>query len=360
QWWVAVFPISMAILVSWGMWPLSQWLRRHGWKDGLAAITVLLIFFAFFAGVVAVIAPSVISQSAEIGQRASVGLAQLQQWSSGLPINLDSASVDDALDQARGWLSDRSGEIASGVFSTAASVGSGLVTTVLVLVLVFFFLKDGERFLPLVRRVCGRRAGQHLTEVLTRVWNTVSGFIRTQAVIGLIDAIPIGVGLLVLGVPLAFTLTVLTFFAAFIPVVGAMVVGGLAVLVALVSNGLTTAIIVLGIVLAVQQIEGNVLQPILQSKSMELHPGVVLLSVAAGGILFGIAGAFLAVPIAASVVVVLRYISEQVDLRTADIAAADLPVATPEGAVAAEQTPTKDPSSADTVDPPSGTRQSDE
>jgi predicted PurR-regulated permease PerM len=152
---------------------------------------------------------------------------------------------------------------------------------------------------------------------------------------------------------LAFTLTVLTFFAAFIPVVGAVVVGSLAVLVALVSNGLTTALIVLAIVLAVQQIESNVLQPILQSKSMELHPGIVLISVTAGGVLFGIIGAFLAVPVAASVVVVLRYLSEQVDLRTGDVAVGDLPLATPEGAVAADaaaaDSPAADSPAADTA-----------
>lgn len=337
QAWVAVFPIIMAILVTTVMWPPAAWLRKHGWKDGLAAITVLLVFFLLFAGLVALIVPSLISQTSQIVAQVSDGVGRLQQWITSPPIDLDNDAVDEGLNQAREWLSRRSGQIASGVFSTVATLGSGLLTTVLVLVLVFFFLKDGAGFLPLVRKAAGRRAGQHLSEASTRMWNTVSGFIRTQAVIGLIDAVPIGAGLWLLGVPLAFSLTVLTFFAAFIPVVGAVVAGALAVLVASVSNGLSTGITVLVIVLAVQQIESNVLQPILQSKSMDLHPAIVLIAVTAGGVLFGIVGAFLAVPVAASVVVVLRYLSEQVDLRAGDIDADDLPLVTPEGAIAAER-----------------------
>lgn len=316
QAWVAVLPIIMAVLVTTVMWPAAHWLRRHKWNDGLAAITVLLLSFALFVGVLALLVPSIVSQSSDFADETTRGIKHLQSWAAGPPLNLDSSTLSNGLEQAQSWLSDQSEAIASGVFSTAASAGSGVVTTALIVVLVFFFLKDGSRFLPMVRRVSGPRVGAHLTDALTRVWKTVSGFIRTQALIGLIDAVPIGLGLWLLNVPLAFTLTVLTFFAAFIPVVGALVAGGLAILIALVSNGLTTAIIVLVIVLAVQQIESNVLQPVLQSKSMDLHPGIVLLSVAAGGTIFGIVGAFLAVPIAASVMTVLRYMNEQIDLKT--------------------------------------------
>ncbi len=318
QAWVAVFPIIMAVLVSTVMWPAVRWLRKHNWNDAVAALTVLLLSFAAFLGVLALLVPSIISQSSELADETTRGIKQLQTWAAGPPLNLDNGTLSNGLDQAKSWLGEQSEAIASGALSTVASLGSALVTTALVIVLVFFFLKDGSRFLPMVRRVTGPRVGGHLTDVLTRVWKTVSGFIRTQAAIGVIDAVPIGLGLWLLNVPLAFTLTVLTFFAAFIPVIGALVAGGLAILIALLSHGLTTAIIVLVIVLAVQQIESNVLQPLLQSKSMDLHPGIVLLAVAAGGTVFGIVGAFLAVPIAASVVTVLRYTNERIDLRLHD------------------------------------------
>ena len=210
-----------------------------------------------------------------------------------------------------------------------------VVTLVLVLVLTFFFIKDGPAFLPFVRRIVGRNAGRHLTEVLTRSWNTLGGFIRTQAIVSFVDAFFIGLALVLLGVPLAWALAVITFLAGFIPIVGAFTAGALAVLIALVANGLTTAIIVLVVIILVQQLEGNVLQPILQSRAMNLHPVVVLLGVAAGGTLFGIIGAFLAVPVLAVVAVVLRYIGEQIDLRTGDVTAADLAAATDEGRLTA-------------------------
>ncbi|MBF6768670.1 AI-2E family transporter, partial [Acinetobacter baumannii] len=148
-----------------------------------------------------------------------------------------------------------------------------------------------------------------------------------------VDAVLIGTGLVVMQVPLAFALAVLTFFGGFVPIIGAVTAGALAVLVALVSQGLTTALVVLAIVLAVQQLEGNVLQPLLQGRSMQLHAGVILLAVAAGSTLFGIVGAFLAVPVIATVAVVMRYISEQVDLRTGDLHADEVPVATKDGEI---------------------------
>ena len=146
-------------------------------------------------------------------------------------------------------------------------------------------------------------------------WSTLSGFIRTQALVSGIDAVFIGAGLLIVGVPLAIPLAVLTFFGGFVPIVGAFVVGAVAVLVALVSNGLTGALIILGVIIVVQQLEGNVLSPWLQSQSMNLHAAVVLLSVTLGSTLFGIVGAFLAVPTAAVAAVVLRYLEEQVTER---------------------------------------------
>ena len=131
------------------------------------------------------------------------------------------------------------------------------------------------------------------------------------------DGVLIGAGLLIVGVPLALPLAVLTFLGGFVPIVGAVVAGAVAVLVALVNNGFTTALIVLVIVLVVQQVEGNVLQPVLQSGSLGLHAAVVVLAVTAGSTLFGIAGAFLAVPVTAAAAVVLRYLGERIDARTA-------------------------------------------
>ncbi|MFB9544388.1 AI-2E family transporter, partial [Micromonospora sagamiensis] len=190
----------------------------------------------------------------------------------------------------------------------------------------FFFLKDGPRWVPWLAAQTGPRAGVHVTQLSERSWRTLSEFIRQQALVGFIDAFFIGIGLWFLGVPLVLPLAVLTFFAAFIPIIGAFVAGAFAVLVALVDRGPTTALIVLGIVLVVQQLEGNVLQPLIQGRGLSLHPAVVILAVAAGSSLAGITGAFLAVPVAAIVAVAYRYARDHLDNhRPEDAPAATVP-----------------------------------
>ena len=335
--WVGVFPVILALIVATVLWPPTAWLRRRGLPGALAAVLVILGSLVAFFGVLGAITPSLVSQSGELADSASQGLTKLQDRLGQEPFNVDNETIDQGVQTATTWLQDRGGEIASGALTGASAVGSGLVTLVLVLVLVFFFLKDGPDFLPFVRRVSGERAGAHLTEVSTRAWNTLSGFIRTQALVSGVDAVLIGIGLVVLQVPLAFALAVLTFFGGFIPIVGAFAVGALAVLVALVAQGPMTALFVLILIIAVQQIEGNVLQPFLQGRSMQLHAGIILLAVAVGSTVFGIVGAFLAVPVAAVGAVVLRYLSEQVELRSGGVAAAAVSPDTDEGVTAAER-----------------------
>jgi len=337
QAWVVVFPLIMALLLSTVLWPVTRFLRRHGWPGGLAAATSLVVALVVLVGILSTIAPAVVEQSVEVSSRAGQGIVELQEFIAGPPLNLDSVEISDYADQARSALQQQGSTIATSVFTGVAAVGNAIVTLLLVLVLTFFFLKDGTRFLPALHGLTGRYAGQHLVEVCSRVWNTVSGFIRTQALVGVLDGLFIGFGLFFLGVPLAFALAVLTFFAAFVPVVGAFVAGGFAVLVALVSNGLGTAALVVLLVLVVQQLEGNVLLPVLQSKTVDLHPGVVLLAIVAGSTWFGVPGAFLAVPVAASVIVALRYYSEQVNLLAGAITAEDTDPVTSGGKVAARR-----------------------
>ncbi|MBC7299982.1 MAG: AI-2E family transporter [Nocardia sp.] len=311
--WVVILPVALAIVVTTILWPLARWLTRHRWPPALAASVALLGFVAVLAGIIALIVPSVADQAPELADKATDGVNQVRDWVQGPPLNIRDEQLDSAADAIVGRLQSSGAQIADGVFSGVSTATSVLITVFLVLVMVFFFLKDGSRFLPWMHGVFGDRSGRHVEAVLERVWATLGGFIRTQAIVSMVDAICIGAALFILDVPLAMVLTVITFIGGFVPMVGAFVAGALAVLVALVGNGLTTALIVLGIVIAVQQLEGNVLQPVLQSRSMELHAVIVLLAVTAGGSLYGITGAFLAVPVVAMVAVVIRYIGEQID-----------------------------------------------
>jgi len=261
------------------------------------------------------VAPQVADQGNDIVKDAISGIQHVQKWVQDSNF-VSKNQIDQALEAIQSKLGDQASSIASGVLTGVGAATSAVVTFVVALILTFLFLKDGRKFLPWLRRMTGPNVGGHLTEVLTRAWSTLGNFIRTQALVSFIDAVFIGLGLVVVGVPLAVPLAVLTFFGGFIPIVGAFVAGILAVLVALVSNGVSGALWVALIVIAVQQLEGNVLSPMLQSKSMNLHAAVVLLSVSLGGTLYGISGAFLAVPVVAVIAVVFRYLDEQVVAET--------------------------------------------
>ncbi|MBC2960447.1 AI-2E family transporter [Nocardioides deserti] len=332
--WVVLLPVFLALTLASVLQPVSHFVvRRTPLPHGLAAGLVLLGSLAVLAGLVTAIAPSVTGQWGAIVDDATEGADQLRAWAVEREL-VSQAQLDDALAQATDRLRDSAGSIASGALATANAVTSGLVTLVLTLVLTFLFLKDGHRFRPWAARVTGARVGRHVEEVLDQVWTTLGGFVRTQAIVSFVDAVLIGIALAVVGVPLAIPLAVLTFIGGFVPIIGAFVAGGLAVLVALVSVGFQGALIVLAAIIVVQQLEGNVLQPWLQSRAMQLHAGVVILAVTLGSTLFGIAGAFLAVPVAAMTAVVLRYLSGLADPPQEATAPEDPDDPTPEEAAA--------------------------
>jgi len=325
QLWSIVFPVLLAVIIATLLWPPTAWLRRHRFPPALAAATSLIGALVVVGGLVTLVGASVSGAIPQIAASVSGAVTAIQQWLKGPPLNLGQSQLDDVITQITTQIQRSISTISTSVLTGISGIASGLVTFVLALVLVFLFIKDGPRFLPWLRKVAGDGAGGHLSEVLRRIWVTLGSFIRTQAIVSLVDAVLIGGGLLIVGVPLALPLAVLTFLGGFIPIVGAVVAGALAVLVALVSNGFTAAVIILVVVLAVQQIEGNVLQPILQARSLGLHSAVVLLAVTAGSTLYGIAGAFLSVPAAAAAAVVLRYLGELIDARAGEAAGGPVP-----------------------------------
>ena len=334
--WAGVLPAVLALIVCTVLAPVAAWLRDHRIASGLAALLTMLLFFGVLAVLGMLIAPDIVGQSRLLYIQALEGIQRLQLWAQGPPLNVDPESMNEGVDEITRWIQNQAGAIAGGLFS-GINTAAGLSVTLMVLfVLTFFFLKDGHRFLPWLRGATGGRTGLYATELLTRAWNTLSGFIRAQAVCSLIDAIVIGTGIAIVGVPMAFTLAIITFIAGFIPIVGAVVAGALATLIALVTLGFTKALIVLAIVLATQQLEGNVLSPLLQSRAMNLHPVVVLISVTVGGGLFGLMGGFLAVPAAAMIAVAYRYMVDVLRINAGEVDADDLEFATEEGRLIAE------------------------
>ncbi|MBV7699984.1 AI-2E family transporter [Streptomyces sp. TRM70350] len=309
--WSVVWPLVVGLLLTTLTWPLTRFLRRHGWKPALAASVVTVLFLLVAMGVVALIAVPVASQSDELTDGVVEGIQRLREWAAGPPLNIGDAQIAKAFDTAVARAQEGLGSMVGAVVTGVSTVVNGLVTAVLALFLMFFFLKDGPRFLPWLARQLPGRLATDVPAVAARGWDTLGAFVRSQAAVGLLDAVLIGLGLWILGVPLVLPLAVLTFVSAFVPIIGALFAGFVAVLIALVSNGLTDALIVLAIIVVVQQLEGNVFQPMIQSRGLGLHAAVVLLAVTLGASLVGIVGSLLAVPIAALIAVIWNYVREQ-------------------------------------------------
>jgi predicted PurR-regulated permease PerM len=291
-------------------------LLRHRGFGRAAPATALLAGIIAVAGLITIVAVSVIAQYGELADAVSRGVDRLIAWLEGKPFNLSldrAQDIDSSLGDAWG---EASSYLVAGL-RTGALLIAGLV---LALAVLYFLLRDGRAFwrrllrrVPAENRVEVDRAGE-------RAWRVLGGFIRGTALIAGIDAVLIGLGLWILGVPLAFALAVLIFIGSFVPFVGATITGLVAVLVAFADEGWVTAVIALGIVLGVQFIEGNFLQPIIQSRTVDLHPALILLAVAAGGSLFGIVGAYLAVPVTAVVFAVVSSIAEERSASPVDMA----------------------------------------
>ncbi|WP_105031438.1 AI-2E family transporter [Arthrobacter ruber] len=317
--WVIVLPLILALLLSSILWPVNRILRTFLPRAAAAAVAVLGLL-AVIMGVGWTAAVLSVDGIRDLSGRAVDNVRMLGDFAESLPFTVP--DVDDLITSGLAWLQTHAGAILSQVSSGLGTVGSMTVTVLLAVVLTFFCLKDGDRFPRWLLRWTTGTVFVHIAEVATRSWRTLSAYVSSQAAVALVDAVFIGLGLWVLGVPLALPLAVLIFFAGFLPVVGAVATGLLATLVALLSEGWVTALVVLGIVLLVQQLESNVLQPILVGKSLALHPAVVLTGVTAGGSLFGIVGAFLATPIVAVAMVMFQYSREQM-LEPAAVAHTD-------------------------------------
>jgi putative heme transporter len=297
---VIVLPIMVALTVAPALAPLAARLRRMRLERPAAAIA-LLAALAIVAGLIAIVTASVLSQWEELRDSVSQAVDDLTARLEDEPFNLSLDRTEDLQSTlAESW------QDASGYAVTGVQAGIGLITgLVLAIAILYFVLRDGARFWAWILELFSPAARPEIDRAGRRAWEVLGGFIRGTALIAAIDATLIGLGLWLLGVPLAFALAVLVFLGAFVPFVGAFVSGLVAVLVAFADGGWELALAALILVVAVQLIEGNFLQPIIQSRTVDLHPAVILLAVAAGASLFGIAGAYLAVPVTAVVFAVV-------------------------------------------------------
>jgi putative heme transporter len=309
---VIVVPTMVALTIAPALTPLAAQLRRLKLERPAAGLA-LLAGLAIVGGLIAIVTTSVVAQYDELADSVSRAVEDITNRLEGEPFNLSFSGAED-VESSLGQSWDR----ASSYLASGVQAGAGFLTgLILAVALLYFILRDGAEFwqwllrrLPPESRPVADRAGR-------RAWTVLGGFVRGTAMIAAIDAVLIGIGLWLLGVPLAFALAVLVFLGAFVPFVGAFFSGLIAVLVAFADEGWEIALVALGIVIAVQFIEGNFLQPIIQSRTVDLHPAVILLAVAAGASLFGILGAYLAVPLTAVVFAVVASIEADSGVESA-------------------------------------------
>ena len=304
QLYVVVVPVVLALFLAAVLEPFAAWLRARRWPPALAATTVFLGALAALALLLFWIGASVATQFEDVGDQLEEAVADAKEWAQKDPLNLTPERVNELETSIRDAVRGASGGLARQAAGRAQLAGEFFGGLVLLLFTLFFLLKDGAR----MGRWLGERvprAQQHDAVALTsRTRDIMRQYVVATAATGFIDGVLIGIALWVLGVPLVVPLAVLTFLGGFIPIVGATVAGLVAAAVALVAKGAGAALLVVAATIAVQQIEGNLLQPLILERAVRLHPLVTVWAVAGGLVIGGLLGAFLSVPIVAIAVAV--------------------------------------------------------
>lgn len=307
---VVVLPVIVALLVSTVLRPPTRLLMRHRFSDAAAAATVLLTAIALLAVALMMAGAAIGRQFSDLADSVQAGIHEAGDALSGPPFNLSQADIEQRIDTAIKQLSDSSGALTGGVLHGALVVGELLTGLIITLLLLFFFLKDGPGLWRWVVDTFGGRQATRLDELARRSYTALTGYVRGLILVGAADATMIGLGLAIIGIPLVIPLMLLTFLAAFVPLIGAFTAGLAAVMIALVSGGIAQALIVLALVIAVQQIEGHLLYPLIMGRTVHVHPIAVILALATGGILAGIIGVFISVPIVTVAATALAYLRE--------------------------------------------------
>ena len=307
-----VIAMMVAMLLAALLSPTVMLLRKKGVRAGGAAAIAELGLLLLLAVIISLTGQQLVRGFATMANKAVQGYQQLVDWwLKSLGYDLGADQLNQLLHQIEDTFKDNPNTVLNGVSrvgSTAADVATGVLLTLFTLL---FFLMEGERIWLFVVGLFPKDAREAVNGAGRAGWKSLGAYVRVQILVAAIDAIGIGLGAAILGVPLAIPLGVLVFLGSFIPVIGALFSGAVAVLLALVALGPVQALIMLGIVLLVQQVESHILQPLIMGKAVSLHPLAVIFSVAGGSMIFGAVGALFAVPTLAVVNAVVRYLANR-------------------------------------------------
>lgn len=296
---IVVVPLVIALLLAALLSPAVGRLRRLGLHRSLATAIVVVGGLAAVVGTLTLVITAFINGLPELTKRAQEGLDEIQEWFKTGPLHMTDLQMSNLLKQIREVVTDNQGKLTDLGVTTATTAVEIVSGTFLVLFALFFFLRDGRQIWKFSLYLVPAASRENVDQAGMASWRSLVSYVRATVLVAFIDALGIGLALYFLGVPLALPLAALVFLTAFIPIVGATLSGAVAVLVALVTNGLVTALVVLAAVIAVQQIEGHLLQPLIMGRAVAIHPLAVIVGIAGGLVLGGIIGALIAVPIIA-------------------------------------------------------------
>jgi len=293
-------PLAIALLLTALLAPAVRRLRQRAhFPRSLAAATVLVGGLIVVAATLTLVITQFVSGFPALVAKSTDGIRQIQSWLQTGPLHLSNQQLTGTADAAQQWLNAHRDVLAGGALSTAGTAVEMLASAFLVLFATFFFLRDGARIWRFLVGLLPRAAREPMARAGEQSWLTLAAYVRATVLVAFIDAVGIGLALVIFRVPFALPLAALVFLSSFVPVVGATVSGAVAVLVALVTRGALIALVILIAVVMVQQLEGHVLQPLIMGRAVALHPLAVIVAIATGVVLAGIVGALVAVPIVA-------------------------------------------------------------
>jgi predicted PurR-regulated permease PerM len=293
---ILVVPVALATLLAALLLPIVDFLDRHGAPRGGAVALVLLGGFAVVGGILAFVVTQFVEGAPALVDQVSTSIKGVSDWLTRGPLHVNQDQIDQARKSAIEALQNNQAKLTSGALSTASTLTEIVTGALLVLFTLIFVLHGGRNIYGFVTRVFPDDVRERVRDAGRAGFHSLIGYVRATFLVALVDAVGIGTGLAIMGVPLALPLASLVFLGAFIPLVGAVVAGFVAVVVALIAKGFVYALITLGLIIAVQQLEGHVLQPLVMGRAVSIHPLAVVLAIAGGGVLAGIIGALLAVP----------------------------------------------------------------
>ncbi|MFL6123286.1 AI-2E family transporter [Actinophytocola sp.] len=312
-------PIAIALLLAALMAPGVERLVKLGVPRGLSAFLVLVAGIAVVGGLLTFVIIQFIDGLPQLQQQVSDSLHQIQDWLKTGPLHIRQEQITNFLSNIIDSIQENQAAITQGAITTATTIGEILTGLLLTFFILIFFLYDGAGIWRFVNRGVPMRVRNRVDVAGRRAFGALVSYVRATAAVALVDAVGIGVGLAIVGVPLVIPLSALVFLSAFVPIIGAVLAGTVAVLITLVTNGFIQALIVLAIVIAVMQLEGHVLQPWLLGRAVRLHPLAVVLAIATGLIAAGIAGALLAVPLLAVLNAGVKSLMHDEDTEPGDV-----------------------------------------